>query len=96
MSDSPLQWDPFQRDVLDALGHVVYHRRDASPSSAAPAATPDPADAAAPPLLRAIARAANAPLASLADLPALDRLRAPAAKRALWPRLRALRKASRG
>jgi len=95
MSDSPLQWDPFQRDVLDALGHVVYHRRDASPSTAT-VATPDPADATAPPLLRAIARAANAPLASLADLPALDRLRAPAAKRALWPRLRALRKASRG
>ena len=96
MSDTLPTWDAFQRDALDALGYVVYARRDAAPAaSAAPPTmqhTPDRADAGAPPLLRALSRAANVAVAALPDLPALDILRTPAAKRALWPRLRAMRK----
>lgn len=89
MSDAHLPWDEFQREVLDALGHVVYRAQ-------APVPAPIPEDPDAPPLLRAIARAANARVAQLPQLPALEQLRTPAAKRALWPQLRALRKASRG
>jgi hypothetical protein len=99
MSDTLPTWDAFQRDVLDALGHVVYAPRDAAPAtSAAPPTmqhTPDRADAAAPPLLRALSRAANVAVAALPDLPAIALLRTPAAKRALWPRLRAMRKGAR-
>ena len=80
MSDVPAGWDPFQRDVLEALGHVVYVRREPPPP---------------PPVVLAIAAAANVPVAALPALPALDSLRTPDAKRALWPRLRTLRKASR-
>ena len=74
-----MSWDPLQRDVLEALGHVVY-------------AVHEPE---APPLLRACAHAANVRVAQLPPLPPLAELRTPAAKRALWPRLRALRKAGR-
>ena len=81
MSDAVPQWDDFQREMLDALGHVVY--RVQTPSS--------PEDS---PLSRALARAAKTELDALPRLPALDTLRTPAAKRALWPALRALRKGS--
>lgn len=99
MSESLPPWDAFQRDVLDALGHVVYATREAVPatsaSTAAATRAPDPADAAAPPLLRALARAANSAVATLPDLPSVEDLRTPAAKRAVWPRLRAMRKGTR-
>ena len=47
------------------------------------------------PLQQALLRAVGGDPARLAGLPSLDQLRTPAAKRALWPRLRALRRDSR-
>ena len=85
-----MTWDPLQQEILEALGHTVY--RVAAP---APAALPDD------PLLHALLRAAGRD-ADAADAAALcrewiptTRLRDPAAKRALWPRLRALRASAR-
>ena len=83
-------WDGFQREVLTALGHVVYRPAGAPPTSRHVAA-----DGGAPPLLQALARAAGVPADRLVDLPPLAQLRNAAAKRALWPRLRAMRAASR-
>ena len=77
MSDARLPFDDFQREILDALGHVVY-RTEAPPV-----------------LVQVIARVANVGVAQLPRLPSLEQLRTPAAKRALWPQLRALRKAAR-
>jgi len=94
MSGQRPPWDDFQREVLDALGHVVYLARDVSTGANAGAADAS-ADVDAPPLLRALAHAANARVAQLPALPPIERLRTPTAKRALWPQLRALRKASR-
>ena len=79
MSDTRLPFDDFQREVLDALGHVVYR-----------AQTPE-----VPALVQTLATVAKASVAQLPKLPPLEQLRTPAAKRALWPQLRALRKASR-
>lgn len=45
-------------------------------------------------LLRALARAAGVDAGQLGDLPPLDQLRNATAKRALWPRLRAMRGAT--
>ena len=83
-------WDPWQRDVLQALGLRVLAR------------VPDPGavvpdDPLAHALLRAAGRSADAADAAalLRALPPLAALRAdPAAKRALWPKLRALRRGS--
>lgn len=85
-----MSWDAFQREVLDALGHSVYRLADAEPAAA-------PDAAALTPLQRAVLRAAGRrdPDASL--LAATQALRAnPTAKRALWPRLRALRRGEAG
>jgi hypothetical protein len=78
-------WDPFQREVLAALGHVPY--------VLAPPQIPDD------PLLHALLHAAGRGPGSadvgavLRQLPATASLRGnAAAKRALWPRLRALRR----
>ena len=86
-------WDSFQREALTALGHVVYQA--AGPALNASALQRDAADDGAPPLLQALARAAGVPVERLVDLPPLEQLRNAAAKRALWPRLRAIRAASR-
>lgn len=82
-------WDRLQRETLDALGFALWRRVDAS------------APVADDPLLRALLRAAgrdpDAPdAASLCRgwMPLTD-LRTPAAKRALWPQLRALRSRAR-
>ncbi|MES2859317.1 MAG: hypothetical protein V4704_09090 [Pseudomonadota bacterium] len=94
-----MSWDPFQREVLAELGHVVYRTAgheavaDASPAIAAGTAAASSGDAA---LLARLARAAGVPVDALPaawhDPQALSRLRASgAAKRALWPRLRTLR-----
>jgi hypothetical protein len=85
---SAVAWDPWQREVLEAMGHRVYAR----------APRPEdvvPNDPLAHALLRAARRDAGSDGAAalLRDLPPLATLRAdPAAKRALWPRLRALRR----
>ena len=86
-------WDSFQREALTALGHVVYRAAGSpvSPSTSHHVAAGD----GAPPLLQALARAAGVPADRLVDLPPLEQLRNAAAKRALWPRLRAMRAASR-
>ncbi|MCC8362585.1 hypothetical protein LK996_05795 [Lysobacter sp. A6] len=79
MSDARATWDDYQREMLHALGHVVYVAVGDEP----------PPDT---PLTQALARVAKTDLAGLPRLPDLDSLRKPAAKRALWPALRALRK----
>ena len=99
-------WDPVQREILGAMGLPVYRastatvseaamaaRSEAAGSEAAPAVLPDDPLIAA--LLRAAARHRDDPDA-LRDAPAWpspQALRAdPRAKRALWPRLRGLRR----
>ena len=86
-------WDSFQREALTAVGHGVYQA--AGPALNASALQRDAADDGAPPMLQALARAAGVPVERLVDLPPLEQLRNAAAKRALWPRLRAIRAASR-
>ncbi|MCA0394110.1 MAG: hypothetical protein LCH70_08365 [Proteobacteria bacterium] len=99
-----MSWDPLQRGILDAMGYVLYAVEG---GDAAPAATPaavarrapprDAADGAAA-LLHALLRAAGQ---SVDDADARARcqawlppqgLRDVAARRALWPRLRAMRR----
>jgi len=83
-----LAWDPWQQEVLEAMGHRVYAR-------APRAADVVPDDPLAHALLRAAGRRPDDDDAAalLRGLPALDVLRAdPAAKRAAWHRLRALRR----
>jgi hypothetical protein len=78
-------WDDVQREILAALGHA--------PLVLAPPELPDD------PLLHALLRAAGCDAQSpevagvLRALPATASLRGhPAGKRALWPRLRSLRR----
>ena len=81
-----MSWDPFQREVLAELGHVLYR--------AAPAIGWAQVDEAA--LMRVARAAALTPAGLLqhADIvAAIPGLHGDAAaKRALWPRLRALRR----
>ncbi|MGY1408675.1 MULTISPECIES: hypothetical protein [unclassified Luteimonas] len=104
-----MNWDPFQRDALEAMGYRLYAVQGAPASpmeerDARPAPRPDAAvdiaavDATAgAPLLRALLRAAGrraddaAALALCRDLLPSGRLHDAASRRALWPRLRALR-----
>lgn len=97
-----MSWDPLQRGVLEALGHVLYavDAGDAPAPSAGDrgAATGGVAEA----QLRAVLRAAGLPHEDEAArelcrgwLPEAG-LRDAAARRALWPRLRALRRTPRG
>lgn len=88
-----MSWDALQREVLDALGHVVYR---VAGSAVAPEQAANSDSIAMTPLQRAVLRASG--LRGPADpawpplLAAVQGLRSdPAAKRALWPRLRALR-----
>jgi hypothetical protein len=96
MSVPALDWDPFQREVLAELGHRLYRFRGgewravpAAEEAARPAAVPAGGDR----LWRALVRAAGTDALPQLELEALRR--DPAAKRALWPRLRALRGAAR-
>lgn len=87
-----MSWDAFQREVLGELGHVLYVPLHAQPV-AAQAATGAIDEA----MLARIARAAGVDVDGLrahADIAAMSAgLRGDAAaKRALWPRLRALRR----
>ncbi|RZA14125.1 MAG: hypothetical protein EOP93_19135 [Lysobacteraceae bacterium] len=83
-----MSWDPFQRAVLAELGHVVYRRP--SPANGRPAVELDPA------MLQRLARAAatepEALVAMFEDAAMLAVRGDAGAKRALWPRLRALRR----
>ena len=94
-------WSPQQREALEAMGLPVYRMAGAAPPgtpAAAPAVMRGESAAASTldPLMLALLRAAGlgrdaAPLAG--DWPAPQALRSdPQAKRALWPRLRALRR----
>ncbi len=101
-----LSWSPQQREALEAMGLPVYRMAGATApaaartdaSTAAPAAMRGESAAASTldPLMLALLRAAGlgrdaAPLTG--DWPAPQTLRRdPQAKRALWPRLRALRR----
>jgi len=102
-----MNWDPFQRQALAELGHRLYRLRgngahpgidavEPIPPPARPANSGRPAPSGAAgddPLLRALMRAAGGDALPRLDLDALRR--DPAAKRALWPRLRALRGTAR-
>jgi hypothetical protein len=100
-------WSVEQQRCLAALGYTLYRPAPplaAAAVLAAPASSTSAKDVAAAidPLLRALLRAANRDHAQVGDaqgwlraqqVPSLARLRNdPAAKRALWPRLRASRR----
>lgn len=84
-----MSWDPLQREVLAALGHVLYR----VPGDDADAATV-PTDALSLAVLRAAGRQPDAADAArlCREWGVPGRLRDAAAKRALWPKLRALRR----
>lgn len=85
-----MNFDPWQREVLEALGHTVYRMAPAESSDAQGQLVEDA-------LLRALLRAAardvvtDDAVAVLHASPLASLRGNPAAKRALWPRLRALR-----
>jgi hypothetical protein len=98
-----MSWSAHQRRLLDALGYeLLVPGRVGTPAPVAavgkpaaheaPAAAPRAPRQAASPLQEALRRAAGGsdPMPWVSDL---EKLRGdPAGKRALWPRLRALRK----
>jgi hypothetical protein len=83
-----VSWDPFQRAVLAELGHVLYRPvRLAVPGAA------QVDDAVLARLARAAAMDIDDFTRSFGDLAPLAALHGDArAKRALWPRLRAMRR----
>ncbi len=100
-----MNWDPFQREVLAELGHVVYRQAGVSIADDAETVLVDPprVDVASMnhpmthSMLAHLARAAGmtpeALQASIEDAQLIASLHGNAsAKRALWPRLRALRR----
>ena len=93
-------WSSEQTRLLSVLGYTLYRRATNEPASTASESIADaepmaaaPIDRAGDPLWRALRRAANgAELQALGiDLATLRHR--PDEKRALWPRLRALRRA---
>jgi hypothetical protein len=93
-------WDAFQREMLEAMGHAVYVSRTsaAPPAQSTPSLSSTTAGLGEPVprgLLQALARAAGVAPDALPALPPLAQLRTPAGKRALWPRLRGLRRSGR-
>jgi hypothetical protein len=101
-----VSWDPFQREALEAMGYRLFelHGAQAGEAAAAPAtaAMPDETQASGQaadigPLLRALLRACGRrpddarALALCRELLPPGGLRDAATRRALWPRLRALR-----
>ena len=96
-----MNWDPFQREVLAELGHVVYRQAGTALVNQAEALhvdAPVGSDVSLDsPMLAHVARAAGMTtedlLAGLGEMHVIASLRGnAAAKRALWPRLRAMRK----
>jgi hypothetical protein len=90
-----MMWDGFQREMLAALGHTVFVPAAAKPVEPMPVPMATATDATQPALLHALMRAAGVDAGRLGELPPLDQLHDAAAKRALWPRLRAMRSAAR-
>jgi hypothetical protein len=94
-----LSWDAYQRAVLRELGHDLYalpHMPMASPAEIAESAETTSVET---DMLARVAKAAGVPpqaLLAQLDLHAivLSLRDDAAAKRALWPRLRALRRAA--
>lgn len=83
-----MSWNPAQRAMLSAMGYTLY-RPAGAPAEAVAAAGPLPEG----PLLKALRRAARRDDLAGLPLPPWEQLRADAAaKRALWARLRALRR----
>ena len=82
-----MSWGGLQREALDAMGYVLMRRVD-------PDAGEVPEGALYDALLRAAGRDRGSPdaVALCRSWPSPAALRDPAAKRALWPRLRALRR----
>ena len=94
-----VNWDPFQREVLAELGHVLY-RQAGDPISPGSEDAHDPV-ASNSLMLICVARAAGMSpetlQACIGDMKMIASLHGNAsAKRALWPRLRALRRQRRG
>lgn len=87
-----MSWDPFQREVIAELGLVAYQASSQASTASMSAGAHDPR------MLARVARAAGlAPEALQASAPAIAAACAglagdAAAKRALWPRLRRLRR----
>ena len=95
-----MNWDPFQREVLAELGHVLYRQAGAAMaidagSERIEAPHPDAlasGDRMLANLAHAAGMSAEALHACFGDVQPIAGLRGnAAAKRALWPRLRALR-----
>lgn len=86
-----MSWNPAQRAMLSAMGYTLYRPAGSPAAHASPAmAGPLPEG----PLLKALRRAARRDDLAGLPLPPWEQLRADAAaKRALWARLRALRRA---
>ena len=93
-----MSWNPQQQAMLSAMGYTLYRQAGAAPpvhdGGAVEPARAAPLAAGSPDrLLQALVRAAGGRDLAALPLPPLDQLRASAAaKRALWPRLRALRR----
>lgn len=89
------RWDAFQREMLAGMGFrldVLATSTDAGSVAEAGAGDSPPGERAqVTPLLVALARAAHCDVGALPAGATIERLRDPAAKRALWPALRRLR-----
>lgn len=88
-----MSWDPFQREVLGALGCEVM---DLAPgfgtgSGTAPAGAAPPGPKLLAALLRAAGRTGTEDVAGFLRECGWQGRADPAAKRALWPKLRAMR-----
>jgi hypothetical protein len=94
-----MNWSPQQQAMLSAMGYALYRQAGAD-TAGAEVAGPDatlPAGSSPPGrperLMAALVRAAGGRDPASLPLPPLDQLRGDAAaKRALWPRLRAIRR----
>jgi hypothetical protein len=86
-----MNWDPFQREALAELGHRLYRVRGGDARASLGSVEPVASSGNVDPLWRALVRAAGTDALPPVELAALRR--DPAATRALWPRLRALRAA---
>jgi len=93
-----MNWSPQQQAMLSAMGYTLYRQAGAQPplASETEVVAVREAQARARPsdrLMQALVRAAGGRDPTGLPLPPLEQLRSDAAaKRALWPRLRALRR----